>query len=373
MVYPFLSVFARGLGVDLTTISLILTGRNMVGMFGPLLASISDVRGRRLGMLLGVGCFTIGTGLVALHPGIVTFAAAMVFAILGKSTFDPSLHAYFGDRVAYERRGTAIAITELAWSMSFIAGVPAIGLLISRFGWQAPFPVLALLGLAMFVILWRAIPHDGPTKKAIPALSNLKTVLSSIPALAGISIALWSSAANEVVTLVFGVWLADSFGMQIAALAGASAVIGAAELSGEGLVATITDRIGKPNAVAAGLIANMAACALLPWIGRTEAGALAGLFLFYLSFEFMVVSQLPMMTEVVPAARATTGALNAIGFGIGRSIGALISTFVYTRLGFGVATVVALVFNLLALLALAEMEKRLDLVGRALRWLKRSS
>jgi predicted MFS family arabinose efflux permease len=281
------------------------------------------------------------------------------------------VHAYFGDRVAYERRGTAVAITETSWSVAFIAGIPAMGLLIAKFGWQAPFPVLAVLGLGMLLVLWRVIPHDGGDRKSTPALSNIRSVLRSIPALAGISIALWASAANEMVTLVFGLWLTDSFGMKIAALAGASAVIGLAELGGEGLVATVTDRIGKPRAVALGLAANIGASALLPWIGRTEAGALAGLFLFYLSFEYLVVSQIPMMTEVVPAARATTIALNSIGFSIGRSAGALLSTLIYARLGFLPVTAMAVVFNIMALVALAEMQQRVHIVGRLLAWLAR--
>jgi predicted MFS family arabinose efflux permease len=174
------------------------------------------------------------------------------------------------------------------------------GLLIARFGWQAPFPVLAVLGLGMLVVLWRVIPHDGRGRKSAPALSNVRSVLRSIPALAGISIALWASAANEMITLVFGLWLTDSFGMKIAALAGASAVIGLAELGGEGLVATVTDRIGKPRAVALGLAANIGASALC--LDRRTERAPAGLFLFYLSFEFLVVSQIPD-AEVVPAAR----------------------------------------------------------------------
>jgi predicted MFS family arabinose efflux permease len=373
MVYPFLSVFARGLGVDVISVSFALTGRNIVGIFGPLLAPIADVRGRRLGMLLGAGLFSLGTALVAIWPGVITFAAALILAILSKNLFDPAVLAYFGDRVSYERRGTAVAISEMAWSAAFIAGVPAMGFLIARFGWQAPFPVLAILGLGMLAVIWRLIPQDGGIATSVPVLSSMRTVLNSMPALAGVSIALWASAANEVVNLVFGVWLADSFGLQIAALAGASAVIGLAELGGEGLVATVTDRIGKPRAVAVGLAANILAAALLPWIGRTPPGALAGLFLFYISFEYLLVSQLPMMTEVVPAARATTIALNSIGFGIGRSAGALLSTVVYARLGFGAVTILAIFFNVLALLALAEMQQKLSLLPRVLAWLRRAA
>jgi DHA1 family inner membrane transport protein len=368
MVYPFLTVFARGLGVDVVSLSLALTGRNVVAIFGPLLAPMADTRGRRLAMLVGVGLFTLGTGLVAVRPGVATFAAALILAVLGKSIFDPAVHAYFGDRVAYAQRGTAVAVTELAWSAAFIAGVPAMGLLIARFGWQAPFPVLALLGLVMLGVLWRMIPADRAQPGTAPVWKNVRAVVTSIPALAGISIAIWASAANEVVNLVFGVWLSDVFGLQIAALAGASAVIGMAELGGESLVATITDRVGKARAVAVGLGANMAASALLPWIGRTELGALAGLFLFYISFEFMIVSQLPMMTEVVPQARATAIALNSIGFGIGRSTGAIIATWMYSRLGFGMVTLVAILFDVCAILALAEMQGRLRLLPRLATW-----
>lgn len=373
MVYPFLTVFARGLGVDVAAVSLALVGRNVAGIFGPIVAPVADSRGRKFGMLLGVATFTLGVGLVALRPSLATFSAALILAILGKSWFDPAVHAYFGDRVAYEQRGTAVAVTEMSWSAAFILGVPAMGLLIARFGWSAPFPVLAALGAFTLAVIWWVIPRDIAAEAHSSWFPNVRAVLASVPALAGILIGLWASGANEMVNLIFGVWLADSFKLQIAALAGASAVIGLAELTGEGLVATVTDRLGKPRAVAFGLIANIAASVLLPLIGRTEVGALAGLFIFYLSFEYLVVSQLPMMTEVVPGARATAIALNSIGFGIGRSLGSLLSTFIYLRLGFPVVTGVAVLFDLFALLALAEMTGKISVLPRLIQWLRRAA
>jgi predicted MFS family arabinose efflux permease len=371
MVYPFLGVFARGLGVDVTAIAFALTGRNIVGIFGPALAPVSDVRGRKFGMLAGIVTFTLGMGVVAVRPGLLTFSAALILAILSKCLFDPAVHAYFGDRVPYERRGTAVAVTEMSWSAAFIVGVPAMGLLMAHYGWSAPFPVLAVLGLGMFAVVWWMIPRDHRAPQPARSSSNVRAVLASIPALAGISIGLWASAANEMVNLNFGVWLSDSFGLKIAALASASAVIGIAELGGEGLVATVTDVVGKPRAVAVGLAGNVLAALLLPWIGRTELGALAGLFLFYITFEYLVVSQLPMMTEIVPAARATTIALNSVGFGIGRSLGALLSTFVYMRLGFVAVTVTSVAFDIFALLALAEMQQKIIVLPRLLGWAAR--
>jgi DHA1 family inner membrane transport protein len=331
-------------------------------------------------MLAGITIFTVGVGLVAVHPDLFTLSAALILAILSKSLFDPTIQAYFGDRVAYERRGTALAITEISWSIAFILGVPGMGYLISRFGWSAPFPVLAVLGFVMFAVIWRMIPEDDTQDgmdRPNPIITgdssqNLWVLLATTPALAGVFIGLWASAANEMVTLNFGVWLENSFGLQIAALAGASVVIGLSELSGEGLVALTTDRLGKARAVAFGLAGNILASILLPIIGRSETGALIGLFLFYISFEYMVVSQLPLMTESMPQARATVMAFNLVGFGIGRSLGALLSTFIYLRMGFLTVTLFAILFNMLALVALAEVEKKIIILPHLIAWLKRT-
>ena len=54
MVYPFLPVFGRGLGVDLGSLSLALSLRSAAGLFGPFLASAVDNRDRKTGMLLGL-------------------------------------------------------------------------------------------------------------------------------------------------------------------------------------------------------------------------------------------------------------------------------------------------------------------------------
>jgi len=358
MLYPFLGTFARGLGVDITAMSFVLTGRSLAGAFTPFIASVSDQRGRRFGMLAGTALFTLSVTLIAVWPSLWMLSAALIMALLGKYMFDPAMQAYFGDRIPYQQRGRALAVTELAWSLSFIIGVPAMGFLISRSGWSAPFSLLAALGLSMFAIIWWMFPRqDSNHVPSRNPWANFGVVLRNIPALAGISIALWASASNELVNLIFGVWLEDSFGLQIAALAGASAVIGFSELGGEGLTALFTDRIGKPRALALGLSTNAVAAILLPFIGRTEIGALIGLFLFYISFEYTLVSHIPMITELAPGARATAMAFNVSGHSIGRAIGAFLALFIYKQFGFLFVALLAVMFNIFGLLALRIMQK----------------
>jgi predicted MFS family arabinose efflux permease len=358
MVYPFLPVFARGLGVDLSTMSLLMTARSLLGATSPLFAPIADQRGRKFGMLTGVIVFTIGVGLVAISPSVWTLAMALMLAMVGKYMFDPAMQAYFGDRIPYHQRGTALAVTEVAWSMSFIVGVPVVGFLIDRFGWSAPFPLFTVLGLIVVFVVWRIVPKEDPHHEpSTNSRDGYRAVFTSIPALAGISIALWASAANELVNVIFGVWLEDSFGLKIIALAGASAVIGISELSGEGLVALTTDRLGKPRALAIGLIGNALASLLLPFIGQTQTGALIGLFLFYITFEYVMVSHIPMMTELVPSARATMLSMNVTGHAIGRALGAFLAGFIYQPFGFVFVALTAVIFNVAGLMALRRMQK----------------
>jgi predicted MFS family arabinose efflux permease len=325
MVYPFLPVFGRGLGVDLRLLSLGITIRSASGVFGPLLASIGDTRGRKVGMLFGVSLFVAGTGLMVVWPSYPAFVLAMVLGIMANFTFVPSMQAFLGDRVPYRRRALVLSLTELGWSLSFIIGVPLVGLLIDRHGWLAPFPWLSGLGVLALVGLALTLPRDRPspaTKSNVWA--NLRMVLNYRPALAGLQLCLGMAAANELVNLTFGTWLEGAFKAKITALAVASVVIGVSELTGEVLVGGLVDRIGKRRAVTIGLVVSGLVFLALPLIGQTLPGALVGLFFIYLTFEFTVVSSIPLLTEVMPQARATFMSLVIAAMALGRAGGALI-------------------------------------------------
>ena len=359
MVYPFLPVFSRGLGVDLQLVSLAVTARSALGASGPFLAFIADHRGRKTGMITGLALFSLGAAIVALWPTFPGFLLTLILTMVGKYVFDPSMQAYLGDRVPYQRRGLILAVTELGWSLSFILGIPLAGFLIARQGWLSPFPLLALLGLLTLGGLYWILPKDpAPSENHASTWRNIQSVLSYKPVLVSLAMSSLVIAANEVVNLVFGVWMEDAFGLKIAALGAASAVIGLSELGGEALSARLTDRLGKTRAVGAGIISNSLAALILPILGYSLPGAMIGLFLFYITFEYTVVSAIPLMTEFVPQARATLMATSIAGASLGRAFGALIATPLYSISIMGSA-LAALLLNLLGLLALIHLRRML--------------
>lgn len=359
MVYPFLSIFAAGLGVELGAMSVALTLRSLSGAAGPFLVSVADSRGRKTGMLAGTLLFVLGATLPIFWTSYAAFVLMLVLTTIGNLVFIPSMQAYLGDQVLYRRRGLAIAVTEMGWSLSFIIGVPIIGILIDRFGWRSPFPLLAALGLIVFIVFSKILPKgEKPLDIRSNAMTNLSRVFTYPLALVGLAIGMLFSTANETINLIFGVWLEDSFGLKITALGMVAFAIGLAEFAGEGFVGALTDRLGKIRSISTGLVLNCLAIIFLLTMGRWLGGALLGLFVFYLTFEFTLVSAIPLMSEVLPPARATLMAMNLASNSLGRAVGAVLSPILYNagdENGILFNAIAAILFNLLAIIALRRM------------------
>lgn len=326
MVYPFLPALARGLGVSLQTMALAVTARSILGFFTPLISGLARGRGRRWVMVVGLLLFGVGLLVAPLGGLFGVFLIGLLISMAGKLLFDPAMQAYLGDRISYHRRGRALAATELSWSMSGLLGLPLVAVAMERSGWQAPFLWLAALGVASVVVLSLLVPADSPSgQEQSRRAGSLSALVRNAPAMAGLSIGVLTCMANETVNVVYGAWMERSFGLELTALGAAAAVISLAELSGEGFVAGISDRVGKKRLLAAGIGASVLTSLALPLFGASAGQATIGLFLFYLTFEVVIVTSIPLMTELLPSARSTMMAGNVAGFSLGRALGALLA------------------------------------------------
>ena len=356
MVYPFLAVFAAGLNVDISRISLVLALSMATSAAGPFLAPIADRRGRKTGMMIGMGSFLVGTLSAWLFPGFFTFFLAVMLGNLGNNIFLPALQAYLSDHTPYEKRGFYLAFSELSWALSFILMVPLAGLVIEKTTWSGAYALLTILGAVMLVLMWRLIPNDAPAgNEPLTILKDIRKVLSQPAAWIGIGMGVAFIAGNEVVNVVFGVWMQQSFGFQVAALGAASLVIGISELAGEGVTALLVDRLGKERTVGISLAANALWSVTLLWLGNSTTGAFVWLFVYYLTFEVAMVGALPLMTEVTPTARATMMALYIAALSLGRALGDVAAPLLF-RGGFLVNALVCFALDLLALLALSRLK-----------------
>jgi predicted MFS family arabinose efflux permease len=357
MVYPFLAVFARGLGIGLPALSLAITVRSAAGFLSPFLAALAEPWGRKKGMLVGVAGFIVSNLLVVIFPTYPVFFISLSLTFLSMHLYISSMQAYLGDSVAYNKRGMAIGFAEIGWALSFIIGMPIVGFFLGRVGWYGVYPFLVVFGIFVYSALWRFIPNSAPEKKPseeIQYFSSLRIVFTSPSAIAGLFMSLFIVASNQIVNLVFGLWLEDSFGLKIAALGAAASVIGFAELSGELAGGGLTDRLGKKRSIIIALVLNGVVALLMPWLGKSMAAAFVCLFFFYLTFEFAIISALTMMSEVLPSARAALMGTNIAAHSLGRMVGTMVAPLLYVS-GFQFNAAAVLALNLLAVFALQRV------------------
>ena len=359
MVGPFLLVFARGLQADMTAMATAVSASMAASAIGPFLAEIADRKGRKTGMLLGLTIYTIGVGLVLVWPAYTAFLLALLLASLGNNIFLPAVQAYVGDRVPYEKRGITLSLLEVSWAGAFIVGVPLVGFLIPRAGWQSPFLslfILGLLSIAGVTLLVPKLPAPEVNEGAIDR-SRFNLILRTPAAMFGLAMGFLVIAGNSLISVIFGAWLEQAYGLEIAAIGAAATVIGFAELAGEGVVAMIADRFGKRKTIAAGFIVNILSASLPFFMGSTVTGALIWLFIFNLSFEVTLVASIPLMTEVLPPARATLMAVFLAASSLGMAAGMFMGPRLYTSGGFMVNVIAAMIMNALGLLILPRVHR----------------
>ena len=356
MGYPFAPALSRGLGVPLTSMTSGLALSQLTGFFGVVTGPMADGWGRRRMMLAGLAMLAGGMLVAAAYPHFVTVLLALFLAGLGKTFFDPALKAYVGDWIPYDRRGRVMGILEYSWAASLLLGIPLIALLISRLGWRSPFFLLGVAGLVSAASVLLLFPR-GHLRAQRPGMAV--GLLRAWRQLGGEPAARWFlassvlvGAANLALFVVYGAWMEQSFGLSIVALGTTGLLIGLSELLGESLTAFTSDRIGLKRALLTGSALLVGSYCLLPFFGRSLSMALAGLFIVFVCYEFVVVTAMSLATEILPHARATMISALIVASSLGRALGTAGGALVWQEGGLLATSAVAAVVTALSLLCL---------------------
>ncbi len=256
MVYPFLPALSRGLGVPVESVALAVSARSALGFLGPLLGAASDVRGRKKALVAALMISGVSLVAISLVPNFLVFFFGLLISGGATVIIDSSIHAYVGDRVPYEQRGRAAAIVELGWSLAFVVGIPLVGWIMAREGWSSPFLWMGLAGLATGGLTIFFVPEIPPASSSIQQLkTGIKEIFRLIP-LMGLLLAMLIVIANQVVSIVFGIWLEQAYNLRLEELGAASSIIGIAGIAGVFTAIGLTDRLGKRRSLFIGLIIN---------------------------------------------------------------------------------------------------------------------
>jgi MFS transporter, DHA1 family, inner membrane transport protein len=340
---PFLPDLERAFGTSTATMTTVLGLGELAGLTTVLIGGPLD-RGHERRILLGGMVLTGVSCLVAMSGSVAMFAVAYVLLVIGVSAVTVSGHAWIAARTPFHERGRSIGLFETSWALALLLGAPLAGVLITAFGWRAPLVAWIVALVVTGMIVQRTVQRGGaPQSWRAPAPSGDEHARTSTTTTTKLPASAWRiilgsafvACAGMAVVVVSGAWLSDRYGMNAAGIGAVAIAFGVLELIASLGTARLTDRLGKPKAVAFGLAVVGVALGTLVFAGPSVALGVTGLTLFLGGFEFAFVSSLSLVTEAAPQARGkAVGMGNAVAT-ITRSAGAVASGLLYDRFGMG--------------------------------------
>ncbi len=334
--YPFLPLIATGLHTSIAGVGVGLACGEAAGLFAPLVGRRLDRVGRRRGMIDGLVVSSVGCAGIAASPSVAAFGASLFVVAVGRYFFDVSFNAWIGDEVEFDRRGWVNGIGELTWSGAFLVGVPIAGLIAVGTSWRVPYALSAVLLLASIPVVRATLEPRSPRLMA-PGT----TIAHARPTVVHLAIFATSLGA-AVLFVIEGAWFDVDLGMTDRAISVVVVLLGIGEVVGSLLSALLTDRIGKRNAMAAGLGVLVPAAAAFALVGHHQLAGVAAALLVGLGFELAFVSALPLVVEVDEAHRAGAMGLAVAALTGARTVAAVVATRVFDSSGIDLVVAISI-------------------------------
>lgn len=261
-VYLLLSVIPLYLaraGLADVTIGALLSLMNAASLVvRPLAGWLSDLRGRRVFIVLGVSGLLIGTGgLPLVGASVALFAVLRIVLGLGWGNLTSTANTLAGEMVPPTRRGEALGLYTMFGSLALAAG-PAAGLALARgYGYTAAFLVATAFAVAS-LMLALTLPR---AKREMVISSRISVhALVSVPALAPAGLAaaqalMYGALVNFLPLLATRGGLGDP-GLFFTIYALLLVVL-------RRVAGRLSDRLGRAPVIAPGLLAGAAALILL--------------------------------------------------------------------------------------------------------------
>jgi predicted MFS family arabinose efflux permease len=328
-----------------------------VALGGPLLAGPTSRVPRRRLLCLALGLFILASLAGAFSSDYVMLLASRVAAGIGACLFTPHASGTAAAMVSADRRGRAISLVFVGFTMASVLGVP-LGMLVGQWlGWRMSLVAVAGVGAVALAVLWRALPADLRTPTI--DVAGWRALINSPSVLGIIGVNSVQILGQMMVFSYIAPLMAGLAGIEGGALGLFMAAFGAAGVAGNLICGRIIDRIGPARTAHLALGTMVVGfCAWLALVGTPAAAPVLCLFWGLGAFAVNTAQQ----TRLVAAAPTLVGAslpLNSSAIYVGQGIGAAFGGALVGGVGVAVLPVFSLVLVAGALAASMLSSRRL--------------
>ena len=242
------------------------------GASGLLAAGFADRFDRKKLLLLFYAGFVTGTLLCALaHSyGFLLFARMItgVFAgVVGSTVF-----AITTDLFPYQLRGRVMGMVQTAFAASSVAGIP-IGLYLSnRWGWNAPFFLIVVVGVLVGALMLRYLRPIDAHLRLHPDRSPLHHFMHTVSTpryLQGFATTALLSTGGFMLMPYMSAFSVHNLGITLTRLPLVYMITGACSIIAGPLIGRLSDAVGKFLVFSAGCLATMIMVTIYTHLGVT--------------------------------------------------------------------------------------------------------
>jgi len=352
---PLLHVIQSEIGKTSSEMGLLFTGYAVcaglsVLFWGPL----SDIFGRRKGLLYGLFLFAAGSVISFLAIGFSSLLWGRIVTGMGASMMSLNTISYAADYFPYRKRGWAMGRIFSSYFAALIFGVPLGAWIGGTLGWNAVFGVVGGLAAVVFLCTWHILPEKAHNKDSGAGTAILSFIyryggfLKERSSLGGLLCSFFASAGIMGFISFLGKWLSDAFSVSTGKAGLVFLVFGTAAVLTSPIAGNIADRIGKRLQFIISSVMLAGALFLLP-VQNWGAALFA---LFFCISVFSAFRQGPLeavLTEIVPQAfRGMFIALKNSFSQLGIGLATLLSGFLFEREGYWAVCFLSAVSHLLA-------------------------
>lgn len=273
---PILPQVAAELGVDVSLGGLWVTAYGgATAVFALLFGPVSDAKGRKLVLAIGMAVLAFGTLLCGLATNFGTMMGARVIAGAGAGMLVTSTTSFVGDHFDDQQRAIAMGYVMGGFFASLILGVPIGATLTGWVGWKAMFFVFAGATLLVFFAIAVLLPqprHEVRTGEVhvTSALEGYWKLMHDRKVLGVLMMSMSIGISMVMFSVYTSPWLELKFGLNTTERGLTYAIGGPAVILGGPLAGRISNALGRVRVVVGGTIMM----ALMQWlIPNTELAA----------------------------------------------------------------------------------------------------
>ncbi|MDW3177527.1 MAG: MFS transporter [Acidimicrobiia bacterium] len=320
----FLPTLAIAYDSSTATLALLLGIAEASGLSTYFVGRWLDAGRERLVIVLALGGVVLSSAL-ALVGSIWFFAAAAVVIGVAAGNVTVAGHAWISARVPFNRRARFIGVYEFSWAGALLIGVPLVAMLISVFGWRGPFIAVAIVAIISAAFVATIDDGEGARRDMAPSDKTPITTDAWFIIAAGAMVAM----AGLTTIVIAGTWLDEALGVSTGGVGLVAMAFGAAELIASMSSAAFADRLGKRRSVQFSVSGLLVGLAIIAITGSSLLIGTIGLFIFFVGFEYAIVTSFSLVSEAMPDSRGKAlGVGNALGT-LARGVGVALAGLLY--------------------------------------------